>query len=147
MKALKAIGILAATLAASLMLMGGCATLNENEGSAKLIVTYATLKVIEQGDTPAEQAERAQKIHKVASDAKTFLAGDSVTIGLLQQAILDQIEPLELSPADAYLASALVQVVIAELQERVGAGVLDPDQLYQASTVLGWVIDATAFAG
>jgi len=136
-----------ATLGASLMLMGGCATLDAHDGSAKLIVTYATLKVIEQGDTPQAQIERAQKIHQIAADAKTFLAGESVTLGLLQTAIRDQIAPLNLSPADSYLADALVQVVIDELQHRVGTGVLLPDQLYQASTVLGWVIDATAYAG
>lgn len=136
--------LLAAT-AALCALVSGCATLTSNETSAKLVVSYATLKVIEAGKTPEAQAERAAKIRQIAEESKTFLDTESVTLTFLESAVRSRLAGANLSPADRMLADALVVVVMDELKAKVSSGVLPEDERYRVSTVLGWVISATTY--
>lgn len=126
--------------------LGGLTACKE-ETNAKLIVQYATMKVIEKGKDAAEQQERAEKIRDIASKAAGMLKGDTVTINLLEAAVREQIGKLNLSPADGFLANALVQEVISELESRIGTAVLNEEQRFKVATVLGWVVSGTAFAG
>lgn len=121
----------------------GCQSLEKSPTTAKLAVGYATLKVIE-NSAPEVRAERRAKINKIAQDAKKFISGEAVTLTLLESAIRGQVDFTKLSPADAYLANALISAVIQELQIRVGTGLLDPAQVLVVNTVLDWVIEATA---
>lgn len=125
--------------------MTGCATLQNNSGSARLVVSYATLKVIEAGKSPEAQAERAQNIRRIASDAKSILDLESVSLEFLQSAVRARLADLSLSPADRMLADGLVNLIVQELQLKVDSGVLSEEQRYRVSTVLGWVIDATGY--
>jgi hypothetical protein len=142
MRSFKTLAISA--LASALALVGcvGCETLEKSPGTASLVVQYATAKVIEAGKTTEERAERAARIKAIAADAKTWFDGDDVTVGVLQAAAQARIAKLDLSPADRMLANGLVQVVVEELQKKVGEGVLSPEQKLTVSQVLGWIAGA-----
>lgn len=120
--------------------VSACGTLPTHDASARLAVTYATMKVIEAGDQPVT---RAEKVASIARDAKRFLSGEAVSVGLLEDAVLARISTENLSPADRMLAQALVGAVAAELEGRVGQGLLGADQVLVVNTVLDWVIVAT----
>lgn len=115
--------------------------------SAELLVSYATMKVIERGNTAEDQVARAEKIRDIANDAKFLLKGEVVSVGVLEQTIREQVHRLDLSPADMFLADSLIRQVAVELQERVGTGVLDPEKRLKVTKVLDWVITATAYGG
>lgn len=125
-------------LVAALQLMG-CGTLERHENTARLAVTYATLKGIEKGLDPV-------RTQAVAESAKAIVAGEAVTLVGLQEAISTELAGLELSLADRVLADALVSAIAQELQLRIGTGVLSPEQKVEVGEVLQWVIDATALA-
>jgi hypothetical protein len=122
----------------SLLLLTGCASFNSGGGAERLAITYATMKYVESSNQPAERAER---VIAVAEEAKSFLDTGTASLDLLQAAVVERL-PADLSAADRLLANALIQTIVAELQTRVGAGIIPPDQAYQVSTVLGIVIDA-----
>lgn len=125
------------------LLVVGCTVLENSPVTARLTVSYATLKVIENAPTEQQQARR-ERIHDIASDAKTIVSGEAVTIALLEAAIRERIDTSKLSPADAFLANALIETVMQELLTRVGTGMLDQTQVIAVNTVLDWVIEATA---
>ncbi len=143
----RAIGALAIAAVAAVAMSGALSGCQGDSPGAQMLVSYATMKVIEQGTSPAAQHARAEKIHDIASQAKVVLGGETATLGLLEHAIRQSIGTLDLSPPDAFLADALVRQVLYELQKRVGSGVLAEEQRFKVSEVLGWVIDATAYAG
>lgn len=132
--------ILACALALS-----GCATLFTGSASEKLVVQYATLKVISSGKTTADRAQKAERIRTVAGEAKTMLDTNNVTLAFLESAVRARLATLKLDAADTLLANALTETIVAELAAKVGDGILPPDQLYKVSTVLSWVIDAASF--
>ena len=131
--------------AVAALTLAGCASLQANSGSARLVVSYATLKVIEAGKSPEAQAQRAENIRRIATDAKSFLDLESVSLEFLQSAVRARLADLDLSPADRMLADGLVTLIVQELQLKVDSGVLSTEQRYRVSTVLGWVIDATSY--
>lgn len=129
-------------LAAALVLglyLAGCSTIERHENTARLAVTYATLKGVEKGLDPV-------RTRAVAESAKAIVSGEAVTLAGLKEAISAELAGLDLSPADRFLADALVSAIAQELQLRIGTGVLSPEQKVQVSEVLQWVIDATALA-
>lgn len=134
------------TIACALIALAGL-TACQDKDSAKIVVTYAVLKVVEKGDTPAEQVTRAEKIRDIAQRAKDAAADESVVIPVLEEIVRAEIGKLALSPADAMLANMLVQTVIGELAERVGSGVIPPDKKVLVHDVLDWVIEAAGYVG
>lgn len=139
----RVIGI-ALTVVLTMGALSGC---DDKSPGPQLLVSYATMKVIEQGGSPEAELNRAQKIHEIAQEAKSLLAGETATIGLLETEIRKQVNRLDLSPADAFLADSLIRQVLYELQKRVGDGVLSDERRFKVAEVLSWVIDATAYAG
>lgn len=125
------------------LLLSACTAIESNPVTARLAVVYASLKVIESAPI-SQQAARRARIHQIALDAKTLISGEAVTIALLEAAIRDRVDFTKLSPADTALADALIDMVMQELQNRVGTGLLDPAQVLAVNTVLDWVIEATA---
>jgi len=126
--------------------MCGCATFDKHINSERLLVQIGTMKVIEAGDSAAARAVRADKIVSIASEAKTWLNTEGVTVDLLKSRVYERINSLDLPPSDRLLATLLVDTVVDELQSRVVGGVkmpVPPEQLfYQVNAVLGWVVDA-----
>lgn len=119
--------------------LAGCGTLERHENTARLAVTYATLKGIEKGLDPV-------RTRAVAESAKAIVSGEAVTLTALQEAISTELAGLDLSPADRFLADALVGAIAQELQLRIGTGVLSPEQKVEVGEVLQWVISATDLA-
>lgn len=120
------------------LMLPGCASLERGDATARLAVTYAALKTIESGDDPAA---RAAEVAAIARDAQRFLDSETVTVALLEHAVRSRL-PADLSPADRLLADALVDAVVAELETRVGLGVLDAGQRLVVNQVLGWIVGA-----
>lgn len=138
---MKMIGILLA------LALAGCASLGTTADQAveKLVVESATLKVVNSGATTAAKQAKAARIIAIATQAQTVLGSPSATITLIQTAVEVQIASLKLDAADQLLADMLVQAVVAEVSDKVGAGVLNPNQIVTVNTVLSWVVAGASF--
>lgn len=130
--------------AALLMTMSAGCSMFQSINQSKLIVQVATMKVIE-ARGPAEYQARAQNIISVGTEAKTWLDTNGVTLGFLRAAVDARIAKLHLAPSDQLLVGVLVDSAIAELQAKVGDGVIDPNKLYYVNQVLDWAIEAAHF--
>lgn len=128
--------------AAAIVALTGCASFNTSGTSEKLIVQAATMKFIESSD---DRASKAARIARAADQARVWLDTDGVTIADLQVAMLERIAAADLEPSDKLLASALVDVVVAELNVRIGQGVISPDNRATVNAVLSWVEQAAGF--
>lgn len=135
----KFLGATAALYLVLVLQMAGCGTVERHETTARLAVSYATLKGIEQGLDPL-------RVRSVAETAKAIVSGEAVTLPALQEAISTELAGLDLSPADRMLANVLVSAIADELQLRLGTGALSPEQKVEVSQVLQWVIEATVLA-
>lgn len=122
--------------------MLGCATLEKSPNTAKLVTQYAVMKFAEQS-SDERRVERIANVRKIAEDVKSLAANQTVSVPGLQAAVMAQVAKLGLSPADSFLASALVQVVADELAAKIGDGVISPEKMLVVSQVMDWVIDAT----
>lgn len=131
--------ILAIVMAVALT---GCATLGSGSAAEKLVVQVATMKFIEAGD---DRAAKAARIVKAAAQARVWLDTDGVTIADLHSAMMARIASADLEPSDKLLAAALVDVVAAELDTRIGAGVISPEKRATVNAVLSWVEQAASF--
>lgn len=135
--------LIAAVMAIALT---GCASLGTSPASEKLVVQIGVMKFIEGGsDAPQERAAKAARIVKAAAEARIWLDTDGVTIADLQSAMLTRIAAADLEPSDKLLASALVEVVVSELNVRIGEGVISADKRATVNAVLGWVEQAASF--
>lgn len=126
------------------LMLAGCATdqFTRHETTAKLVTQYAVLKYAER--LPEEQkTERVARIRAIATDVKALASGDT-TLQALHEVVNQQLDKAGLSPADRLLANGLVDVIVAELQARIGDGLLSPEQRVQVQSILQWVIDAAA---
>lgn len=126
-----------------LTMVTGC-TIFQNVDQSKLIVQVATMKVIE-AQGPAHYQERATNVIRIGTEAKTWLDTNGVTLAFLRAAVEARIAKLNLAPSDQLLAGVLVDAAIAELQKKVGDGVIDPQKLYYVNQVLDWAMQAARF--
>lgn len=129
-------------ISAPVVLLQGCASVNTQSATQKLVVQAATMKFIEASD---DRAAKAKRIVDAADQAKIWLDMDGVSIADLQAAMSQRIAESDLEPSDKLLASALVEVIVADLDARIGAGVLSPESRATVNTVLGWVEQAAGF--
>lgn len=138
--------MLTACLAA--VALAGCAAIQElvdgGGGASELAVTYATLKYIEDAGNDDLQIAKASRVKAIALQVQEVAHGGDVTIAALQAYVMNQL-PENMSPADRYLANALVLAIVAQLDERVAEGVLDPESLLAVDKLLGWVVNACDF--
>lgn len=120
----------------------GCASVQNHEATAKLTVTYATIKGIEQGLDAAE-------VRRIAEEVKSLMDGEATTVTLLESAVRIKLSTLGLSPADQFLAGQLVEIVAQELIARTGGpgAVLQPDQILYVSKVMDWIIAGVELSG
>ena len=131
----------------AMALLPGCTTLSNQPNTSSLVVTYAAAKVIEAGDSADERLKRAQRIKAIVGEARTWLTGEAVTVGLLESAARARLAQLQLSLADEMLANTLVQIAVQDLQAKVGAGVISPDQLLTVNQLLDWIESAAELYG
>jgi type IV pilus biogenesis protein CpaD/CtpE len=127
-----------ALIVAALVLLAGCSSnpSARDEALIGLTVQYATAKYIE------GRQESRENIVRIATAARALVGGDaSATLLTLQEYVGGELDKLSLSPADRVLANALVQLVVAELQAKVGEGLID--QRIRVVSILDQII-ATA---
>lgn len=126
------------------LLLAACASnpSPRDEAIIDLAVQYSVAKYLEQA--PADKrAEKADNIRRIAGAVQAVVGGEAqATIVSLQEYVSAEIDKLSLSPADRVLASGLVTILVAEIQARVGDGLLEPDQRVRVSHVLDLVIAA-----
>jgi len=116
----------------------GCQTIQDQPTAARLAVTYATAKVIE------NNPDYAPRIAEIAAQVRSTLAGEiAPTVALLEGIARAHIRWDKLSPADAVMVDLLLTELRTELERRLGAGLLEPEARLRVDTVVGW-IEATA---
>lgn len=131
-----------ALLAVVILALAGCASFSGSSSTEKLIVQVATMKFIEAGD---DRAAKAAKIVSAAAQARVWLDTDGVSLSDLQSAMLARVNASDLEPSDKLLAAALVDVIAAELNARIGEGVISPEKKATVNAVLAWVEQAASF--
>jgi hypothetical protein len=107
-----------------------------DEAIIDLTISYATAKYIE------DRPESRETIVRVATAAKALNSGDTSLL-VLQEFVDSEINKLSLSPADEALARGLVALITAEIEAKIGEGLLSPEQRVRVDRVLDLVI-ATA---
>lgn len=136
--------LLALVVALSAMSVG-CALLQKQPDNAKLVVTYATVKTIDNASDPAAEAAR---IHKVVSDVKTILSNDpAANAETIVNALRSKIFSHPRDAADTILINALLDNLQAELEKRLNDNLISPDRALTANQVLGWIDDAVTVSG
>jgi hypothetical protein len=123
----------------AVLLLAGCSSNHSarDEALIGLSVQYATAKYIER-----RPSSRKSVIY-VAEAAKAVVAGDAVvTLVTLQEFVNSELDKVSLSAADRVLANALVSLIVAELQARVGDGLIPEDQRIRVAQLLDLVIAA-----
>lgn len=129
-----------ALLAFSITLLSGCAVVDavaENPQTAKATTFYATAKIIN-GDT--DRANRAIEIAARAS--ATVGESATATVAELDAFVREEINWSSLSPEDAVFLDLMLTEAATRLQERIGAGSLNPDQRVALRTFLSWIQEA-----
>lgn len=109
------------------------------EAIVDIAIQYGVAKYKEQS-SDGERSE--ENIVRVATALKAVTAGDAVTLLTLQEFVDGEIAKLELSPADRVLANALVRLVVAEIQVKIGEGLLSPERRVRVDQILDLIIAA-----
>ena len=126
-------------LIALLMVLSGCAFIQEHESEARIATTYATLKVID------EDAERAARVVDIATEVSEIAGGDpEATVGLLIAEARDLIKWENLDAADTVLVDTLLIELEARLIDVLGDGILPDDARVTVQTIAEWVIRAAS---
>jgi len=114
----------------------------ESMPQQKLIVQVSAMKYIEDGE---DRAGRAAAVIEEVQRAKVLIDFDGVTLDQIKGAVLDRLKERSLNPSDMLLAMAIVDMASAELDVKLGAGILSPEQKVTVNEVLGWVEQAASF--
>jgi hypothetical protein len=121
----------------------GLAACQDKDATTRLAVQYAAVKFVRSDDDPAA---KAAKVRAVIEEVRAAAKGESSTVAALKVFVAAKL-PADMLPEDRLLANALIDAVSAELEARVGDGVLDPEKLVKVDVVLGWVSEATLLVG
>lgn len=116
-----------------MLLFSGCASIMERESSARIAVTYATWKAI--GDDDA----RGDRVIEIAGGAREALGRENASLALLDEYVRRQIDWDRLDRADRLLIDALLTELRAELEARIGGGLLDGESRLRLAKVLDWI--------
>jgi hypothetical protein len=125
--------------AAVALSLSGCTTGSAlRPVAAQLAVQYATLKVIE------NNPDHAGRIAEISASVRAAASGQAATVAVIDSLIRAQIRWEKLSPADVNLVNILLLAVRAELEARVGSGVIDSQAMLTVAQVAGWIEQAAA---
>jgi len=122
--------------------LAGCKTA-PGTVTASIAVKYATAKYIEKAGDANAQAARAARVIVVLDQVDQLAAGDSVVVSALRAYVASRL-PADLPPSDRVLAGALIDAAAAELEARIGEGVLSGDSALKVREVLKWVREGAA---
>lgn len=126
------------------LLLGGCAALEHVESSpttAALTLQYGTLKYI------GDDTGKAQRVYDTAGSLATGIEDESVSLALLDDQMRAAINWQSLDAADTLLLNTLLAQLRAELESRMGTGLLSAEDRVRLQQVLTWVRDAALVAG
>lgn len=104
--------------------------------TAKVAVQQGVLRAI------GNDVEKAQRAIEIIEEVRPNVSEELITIGLLHDYVYSEINWQSLSVADAQLLIFVLSYGKTELEKRIGAGVLDPDQRESVSRVLDWSREA-----
>lgn len=119
-----------------------CASAPNGQRAERIVVQAATMRIIE---TAAQPAVKAQRVTEAVKMARTLLRDEYVTVGLLRSALLKRVKDHDLPMSEKLAALEVISALSAEVEKRVGSGVLSPYSIVSVNTVLDWVSDAAVF--
>lgn len=119
----------------------GCTVMKTRPDLAKVGVTLAVAKFVENSGNPVE---RADKVRGIANHLLAVTDNAETTVALLKAEAIRRL-PSTLTPVDRAIAVALIETVSAELEARVQKKLLPEDRLLQIRTVLQWVIEGAGY--
>lgn len=124
---------------ATAIILSGCQTLRDPKNTALIEITaqVAVGKFIE---SKSDRVVTAQHVRDVATQIKAVAESDATTVGALQTLANARIAQLNLQPSDVLLATALVNVLVSELQDKVSAGLLSDADKVLLGKILATVI-------
>ena len=123
------------------VLQTGCESTEASSPIARLAVQYATIKVVQ--NNPEHAARVVEIATALEKDAGNTVA---VTVVLLETIVRSQIRWENLDAADTALVDVLILTVRDELTQRLGTGILGPEQALVVAQVAGWIRDAAMAA-
>lgn len=126
------------------LLMGCTTTVDELSPTQSAIATVAiqtgTVELINKDSDRAK--ETASNIIDVATEALLLVDSGSVTVvDELDFRMRERISELNLSPEKKLVADMLIILVKAEIENRIGDKVLDPETVVTIATVLKIMVD------
>ncbi len=135
--------LLVLAVIATLFGLSGCQTITDPKNSViiELTTQVAVGKFIE---SKSDRVGTAKHIVDIATQVKAIADSDSTTIGALQQLANARIAQLNLEPSDTLLATALVDMLVAGLQDKVGNGLLNDADKLILGKILSTVIAAAS---
>lgn len=126
-------------MAAMLVVLTGCAALENRDARLELAVKYSTLKTIERAELTGEQVvDGVQRLRPLVVD------GGPITLAALAGQVREAVRWDRLSPADQLLLDAVLMAVEAELQARLGEGLLNAGDRAAIGVLLDWIEQAAA---
>lgn len=118
-------------------LVAGCATISENENTARVTVMYATIKVID------EDQAKADRIVEIAEEVKEYASNvEQLTVDLLISETRAQIDWSKLDAADRLLVDTLLVELETRLKERFDGAEVPEELALTVEKVADWVINA-----
>lgn len=119
-----------------------CSFLKSEPVTAQLVVRAVTAQAIESADNPQHLARR---IVEIGGNALVIVQVDAqATVDMIADAVIAKIQYQTLTPADRDAVDLLLIAIETELRERVGDGVIDPDERLLVRDVITWVIQSAA---
>lgn len=133
--------IASALMSVALLTVLGCSVLQTRPDLAKVGVTLAVAKFVQ--DSPNPEA-RALAVRGIANQLMAVTDNAETTVGLLKAEAIRRL-PVTMLPVDRAIAVALIEAVAAELELRVKDKLLPAERLLQIRTVLSWVVEGAGY--
>lgn len=123
-----------------LAILAGCASIENNPMTARLIVSQATMRYVE---SRADWPSTAANVIAAAEAVRDAASGEAIPLAQLRQIALEAAGLDDLSPADRALAEGLIDTVAMVVEERIGQGTLEGlEQLTTFREIATWAIEA-----
>ena len=121
-----------------ILTLSACSTVNFQSPAHKLAIQYAVGKFIEAGDA----SKRAAAIISEVTNAQTLIDLQQVPIADVKLAVLRRVADRGLSVADTMLASALIDIVEAQITADISKGIISKDETIRVNAFLDIVKQA-----
>lgn len=140
------VGVVFLILLSMLLMLPGCTFFKESPSTAKMLVQYSVAKYAEQSSAET-RPQHLTNIKTIATAVKSISSGEPVSIVQLESIVGTKVSQLQLSPSDLTLANGLISVIGEQLQQKIGAGLLKPEDKVLIAEVMDWIIEAATLSG